>query len=66
MIVAKTKIDYNKVVDKILFLSKTYNVGSGGDDVVTVRETVREKEDIGGDNNNKKKAQTKREHHLLA
>ena len=29
----KTKTDYNGLVDKILYLSKTYNVG-GGDDFV--------------------------------
>jgi hypothetical protein len=24
----KKKVDYNRIVDKILFLSKTYNVGA--------------------------------------
>lgn len=33
----KNKLDYNKIVDKILFLSKTYNV-SGGDEAASVKD----------------------------
>lgn len=32
----KGKVDYNKIVDKILILSKTYNVG-GGEEAGSVR-----------------------------
>ena len=37
----KTKTDYNSLVDRILYLSKTYNVG-GTDDLVKDKYTERE------------------------